>query len=73
MAFLCRILIQRQNSILYWTLTLLRHYGRHPYKGTNLKKEVKSQSATEFAEEMSKIWEETAAALHLASEQMKTY
>jgi len=49
------------------------NYGRHPYKGTNLKKEVKSQSATEFAEEMSKIWEETTAALHLASEQMKTY
>jgi len=49
------------------------NYGRHPNKGTNLRREVKSQSAAEFAEEMSKIWEETGAALRLAAEQMKMY
>jgi len=30
------------------------NYGRHPYKGTNTHKEVKSQSAIEFANNMSK-------------------
>jgi hypothetical protein len=49
------------------------NYGRHPYKGTNTRKEVKSQSAIEFSQEMSKIWEETESALRLAAEQMKTY
>ena len=49
------------------------NYGCHPYKGTNIQKEVRNQSATEFAKEMSKIWEETGAALRLATEQMKMY
>ena len=49
------------------------NYGRHPYKGTNTHEEVKSQSAIEFANDMSKIWEETESALRLAAEQMKTY
>jgi transposase InsO family protein len=39
------------------------NYGRHPYKGTNTHKEVKSQSAIKFTNDMSKIWEETESAL----------
>jgi len=49
------------------------NYGRHPKKGINFPKEVKSQSATEFAQTMESIWEETAAALRIAAEQMKRY
>jgi hypothetical protein len=49
------------------------NYGRHLEKGTNYPKEVKSQSATEFAQTMETIWEETAAALRIAAEQMKRY
>lgn len=49
------------------------NYGRHPYKGVNVQREVKSQSATEFAQDMSRIWEETESALRLAAEQMKKY
>jgi len=49
------------------------NYGRHPDKGTTVHREVKSQSATEFAQTMETIWEETAAALRLAAEQMKRY
>jgi hypothetical protein len=28
------------------------NYGRHPYKGTNTRKEVKNQSAIEFSQEI---------------------
>ena len=49
------------------------NYGHHPNKGTSTRKEVKSQSAIEFAEEMSKVWEETECALRLAAEQMKKF
>jgi hypothetical protein len=49
------------------------NYGRHPDKGTSLPKEVKSQSATEFAQTMESIWQETTSALRLAAEQMKHY
>jgi hypothetical protein len=49
------------------------NYGRHPYKGTNPKKEVKSQSATEFAQDLHAIWDEAAASLRLANEQMKRF
>jgi transposase InsO family protein len=49
------------------------NYGRHPYKGTNTQKEVKSQSAVEFKQQMDQIWEETQAALRLSAEQMKKF
>jgi transposase InsO family protein len=47
------------------------NYGRHPYKGTNPRWQVKSQSAMEFADQMKKVHEETKAALTLAQETMK--
>src|SRR6202041_635818 len=47
------------------------NYGRHPYKGTNPRREVKSQSAKEFAEQMEKIREETESALKRSQETMK--
>jgi transposase InsO family protein len=33
------------------------NYGRHPYKGTNPRRQVKSQSAMEFADQMKKVHE----------------
>ena len=39
------------------------NYGRHLYKKTNPRREVKSQSAKEFAEQMGKIREEMESAL----------
>jgi hypothetical protein len=39
------------------------NYGQHPDKGTSLPKEVKSQSATEFAQIMESIWQETTSTL----------
>ena len=45
------------------------NYGRHPYKGT--RREVKSQSAKEFAEQMEKVREETESALKRSQETMK--
>jgi hypothetical protein len=47
------------------------NYGRHPYKGTNPRRQVKSQSAMEFANQMKKLHEETKVALTLAQETMK--
>src|ERR1700730_17560996 len=52
---------------------LFINYSKHSYKGSNFCKEVKSQGAIEFAQDMLKIWEETEPALHLATEQMKKY
>jgi len=49
------------------------NYRRHLEKGTNFPKEVKSQSATKFAQTMEAIWEETAATLWIAAQQMKWY
>jgi hypothetical protein len=46
-------------------------YGRHPYKGTNPQRQVKSQSAMEFADQMEKVHQETKATLTLAQETMK--
>jgi len=39
------------------------NYGKHPYKGTNTLKDVRSQSAIEVSQERSRIWEETKSAL----------
>src|SRR6202030_954224 len=47
------------------------NYGRHPYKGMNPRREVKSQSAKEFVELMEKIREETESALKRSQETMK--
>ena len=49
------------------------NYGRHPNTGANTRKEVKSQSAIEFAQELAKIWEETECALKISAEQMKKF
>ena len=47
--------------------------GKHPRADVTVDREVKSQSAIEFAQTMKDIWEETAASLRLAAEQMKTF
>ena len=49
------------------------NYGRHPNTGANTRKEVKSQSPIEFAQELAKIWEETECALKILAEQMKKF
>lgn len=49
------------------------NYGRHPVTGTEIKKEVRSQSAVEFAEWMKIVHEDTEASLAIAAEQMKFY
>jgi hypothetical protein len=49
------------------------NYGHHPYSGTNTRKNVKSQSATEFTNQMKKIWEETEASLVSTADQMKCF
>lgn len=49
------------------------NYGRHPYKGTNPRREVKSQGAVDFAKTMKKIHEEAAAALKQSQETMKRF
>ena len=49
------------------------NYGKHPYTGTNPRKEIKSQSAQEHADSMKKVWEETEASLKIAAEQMKHF
>ena len=47
--------------------------GYHPDTGINLHREVKSESAAEFATQMEKIREEAQAALKTAQETMKRY
>ena len=49
------------------------NYGWHPNTGANTRKEVKSQSAIEFTQELAKIWEETECALKILAEQMKKF
>src|ERR1700675_3824340 len=70
---MCRILLQRQSTFVDRLLPLLFQLRPPSKKGTKFPKEVKSQSATEFAQTMESIWEETAAALRIAAEQMKRY
>lgn len=49
------------------------NYGWHPYKGTNPRREYKSQSAKDFADHLRQAQEEVQSALHKAAETMKTF
>ena len=48
------------------------NYGQHPWKGTDAPKEVRNESAKEFADRMKDAREEARAALRQASERSKT-
>jgi transposase InsO family protein len=47
------------------------NYGRHPWTGTDVHREVWNESADQFAKEMSKIHEDATAALRASAEKMK--
>ena len=47
--------------------------GRHPRTDVSVTKDIKIQSAIEFAQSMKNIWEETGALLRLAAQQMKHF
>ena len=47
------------------------NYGRHPYKGTELRTKVTNKSAMDFKAELEETGREAAAALKKAAEDMK--
>ena len=49
------------------------NYGRHPNKGLEPRREVKSQVAQDFADTLAKAREEAQVALTKAAETMKTF
>ena len=49
------------------------NHGRHPNKGLEPHREVKSQAAQDFADDLAKAWSEVQAALTKAAETMKTF
>jgi hypothetical protein len=48
------------------------NYGQHPWKGTDTRREVRNESATQFADRMKKVREDAQAALRQSAERMKT-
>ena len=47
------------------------NHGFHPWTGEDSRREVKNESATQFATRMKKIHEDAASALRMANEQAK--
>jgi hypothetical protein len=47
------------------------NYGQHPWTGEDTRREVRNESATEFANRMKKVRQEAKAALRQAAERMK--
>jgi hypothetical protein len=47
------------------------NYGQHPWKGQDMRKEVRNESAQGFADQMKKVREEAEAALCQSAEKMK--
>jgi hypothetical protein len=47
------------------------NYGQHPWTGEDTQREVRNESATEFANRMKKVREDAGAALRQAAERMK--
>jgi hypothetical protein len=47
------------------------NYGQHPWKGQDMRKEVRNESAQSFADQMKKVREEAQAALRQSAEKMK--
>jgi hypothetical protein len=47
------------------------NHGFHPWTGEDTRKEVKNESAAQFASRMKKIHEDAAAVLRMANEQVK--
>ena len=48
------------------------NYGQHPWKGDDVRREARNESAGQFAERMKHIREEANAALRQSAERMKT-
>ena len=47
------------------------NYGHHPFKESNPCTKVQSESAQQFREYMSKVWEKVEASLKMVVETMK--